>query len=625
MINWKKELNDEQYSAVTSFGKPLLVLAGAGSGKTRVLTYRVAYMVEEQKIKAESILLLTFTNKAAGEMKERVIKLVGRSPGFAGTFHSFAAKLLRQYGTALGWNRGFVIYDETDKLTTIKSIMKKMDIDTKLFKPQAVGGAISAAKNEMLNAGDYLVLAKGPFQQKTAEIWQEYQNKLTTSQAMDFDDLLTESVKLLSIDEVRQKINETYQEILVDEYQDTNKAQYLMTKLLVNGRDGLTVVGDFSQSIYSFRGADFRNISYLERDFSDLITIKLEQNYRSTQTILDAAYGVIGQNTGHPILHLKATNKVGEAVELYEARDEKEEALFIVNKVLAAEGKIAVLYRTNAQSRAVEEALIRAGIAYVLVGGTRFYERKEVKDVLGYLRVVANPLDSASWERIEKNGIRRMNVFKTWLTELDKSVKLTTSEYLNQVLKASAYLERYNAEDEEDLSRIENVKELLNVATEFEDLTDFLENVTLVQSESQSALKENAKVTLMTIHAAKGLEYDEVVVIGMEENLFPHSRALMDKEQMEEERRLCYVALTRAREKLSLSYARQRLVFGTRNSAIPSRFLSEIPKHLIQTNQKTSPYSSPRLGEEISQKPVVIDQARVTRLVADDFDEIDSW
>lgn len=624
MIDWKRELNQEQLEAVTYTGGPLLVLAGAGSGKTRVLTYRVAYFVQELGLPAEKILLMTFTNKAAAEMKERVAKLVGKQPGFAGTFHSLAAKLLRTYGQEIGWQKGFVIYDESDKQDAIKAAMKKLNLDPKLVKPQAVAGAISSAKNEMLTVSDYAAVSRGMFQEKTTEVWREYQKTLMESQAMDFDDLLVQAVVLLQKEEIRERIQRQYEQILVDEYQDTNKAQYLMTKLLVGERQGLTVVGDFSQSIYSWRGADFRNLMYLEKDHPNLKEIKLEQNYRSTQTILDAAYGVIAQNTGHPILKLKATIEGGDKIEVFEARDEKDEANYILNRVLAGDGQQLVLYRTNAQSRPIEEALIRSGVAYTLVGGVRFYERKEVKDVLAYLRLIANPLDAVSWQRIEKVGKRRRAAFENWLNGREVEMSLTTSEYLGQILLATGYLEMFDREDEEDQSRIENVKELSSVAAEFEDLTEFLENVALVQSEAQSGLKEAAKVTLMTMHAAKGLEYDEVIVAGMEEGLFPHSRALMDREQMEEERRLCYVALTRAKRKLALTHARQRLVFGSRNAASPSRFIGEVPAHLVQNNALRAQTTWGM--EKVKEMPrPVVDKQVVTRLVADDFAEIDSW
>ncbi len=638
MINWEKELNEEQLAAVMYIGGPLLVLAGAGSGKTRVLVYRVAYQIEERKVPADGILLLTFTNKAAGEMKERVKKLIGEEIGFAGTFHSFCALILRKYGRLIGLDPDFVIYDEDDKETAIKIAMKTLQMDVKQVKPATAGGMISGAKNELLTPAEYIRVARGPFQQAVGQIWQVYQRNLREFHALDFDDLLVEGVKLLQSEEGRRKLTSRFEQILVDEYQDTNKAQYFLTKLLVDGRGNFTAVGDFAQSIYSFRGADFRNLNHLEKDYPNLKILRLEKNYRSTQTILDAAYGVIGKNTTHPVLKLSATVEGGEKVLVYEARDEKEEARFILDRIVTDGdySKFAVLYRTNAQSRALEEAFIKRGVPYVLVGGTKFYERREIKDVLAYLRVIANPLDQVSWERVDKVGKRRRAAFEEWLGALRQQrevLSMSTEDLLAGVLQTTDYLSLYDEKDEQDTMRLENIKELASVTREFSDLGAFLENVALVQSEAQATMKgEERKVTLMTAHAAKGLEFEEIFIAGMEEGLFPHSRALMEADQLEEERRLFYVALTRAKKRVYLTYAQQRLYFGSRNSNMPSRFLNEIPEHLTESMSKTLQRDERGRGGirlvddwEAGNGRIKVDKGLIDQLVADDFADIDSW
>lgn len=636
MIDWQAELNKEQFEAVTYDQGPLLVLAGAGSGKTRVLTYRVAYMIEEKEVPAEKILLLTFTNKAAGEMRERVEKLVGKQIGFAGTFHSFCARILRQYGNEIGLQPNFVIYDENDKKDALKLVYKELGVDEKQMKQVVVASIISNAKNELLTVDEYCAMAQGPFQKQVGVIWQKYQEKLRSFQAVDFDDLLILGVRLLEKEDLRERLTNNFEQILIDEYQDTNKVQYRLTKLLVNGRKNLTVVGDFSQSIYSWRGADFRNLNYLENDFG-LHKIKLEQNYRSTQTILDAAYGVIRKNTGHPILELKAKGEIGEKIKTLEARDGRDEANFVIERVTETGdyNRFAVLYRTNAQSRTFEEAFIKAGIPYMLVGGVKFYERREIKDVLSYLRVMSNPLDAVSWNRIEKLGKRRMVVFQDWLSAQNKEIfeKKKTEELMIAALEVSQYLETFDRKNEEDLMRLENIKELMSVAKEFPALDEFLENVALVQSEAQSDLESGSgKVTLMTMHAAKGLEFEEVFIVGLEEGLFPHSRALMDRDQLEEERRLMYVAITRAKERLYMSYARRRLYFGQINSSSPSRFLSEVPESLLEVLSRQEQRVEVadvekkwRVVDDWESNPRPVNRATVQNLVQDDFDEIENW
>lgn len=581
-----KDLNAEQKKAVTFGEGPLLILAGAGSGKTRALTYRAAYLIDEEKVNPGRILLVTFTNKAAGEMKERIKKLVkGKfTLPFAGTFHSFCAKVLRIDGKEINIADNFVIYDEEDSLTTIKQAMENLNISTKLNKPKAVKAMISQAKNELISAIEYTQYARGHFQKIAARVYLEYQRLLKLYEALDFDDLLVETVNLLK---KRKEILEKYQNkflyVLVDEYQDTNKAQYELTKMLAKKWRNLCAVGDFSQSIYSWRGADYRNLKKLQTDFPDLTVINLEQNYRSTQSILKAANQVISKNTSHPILKLWTKTGLGEKLKIFEGSDEKEEIDSIINEIKKSKEKysdIAVLYRTNAQSRVIEEGFMKAGIAYILVGGVRFYSRKEIKDCLAYLRYINNQKDVVSYKRLEKLGKRKLNKFLEWVEKNKADIKnMPTKKILNDILKITEYLERFNKKDEQDLMRLENIKELKSVAEEFKNLKEFLENVALVE---KSGVKNKNAVTLMTLHASKGLEFKIVFMIGMEEGLFPHSRSLMDKEELEEERRLCYVGITRAKEKVYFSYARRRLYFGSRSSNAVSRFLGDIDEGLLE-------------------------------------------
>jgi DNA helicase-2/ATP-dependent DNA helicase PcrA len=607
------DLNPSQQEAVKHGEGPLLILAGAGSGKTRALTYRAAYLIQERNVPPENLLLLTFTNKAAGEMKERIKKLLAtshRSPvtnlPFAGTFHSFCARILRKEGRTIGIPINYLIYDETDQRETIKHALEKLDLPQKDFNPFSVLNTISQAKNELISALEYPQYAQGHYQTTVARIYLTYQRFLKDAQALDFDDLLMETVKLFKNgDDILKQYQHRYQYVLVDEWQDTNHAQYVLTKLLAKKWRNLNVVGDASQSIYGWRGADYRNLVRLQEDFPDLKIINLEQNYRSTQTILNAANEVIKHNRYHPILKLWTKNPEGEKIVFYQARNEKDEADFIINIIqkytLDAKhyplSNFAVLYRTNAQSRVIEERLLHTGVPYTLVGGTRFYDRKEVKDVLAYLRLLINPQDKVSSERLEKLGKKKYQSFLKLKENLkEKPGSLTTSEMMEAIFEATGYLDLYDPEREEDLMRLENIKELRSVATEFPQLIDFLENVALVQQEylpAQTGLpartglpghKPRDGVTLMTAHAAKGLEFPIVFMIGMEEGLFPHSRSLMDQAEIEEERRLCYVGMTRAKEKLFLSSASRRLYFGQRSVNMISRFLSEIPVHLFESS-----------------------------------------
>jgi DNA helicase II / ATP-dependent DNA helicase PcrA len=594
------DLNSDQQKAVSSTEGPVLILAGAGSGKTRVLTYRVAYLISEKHISPHNILMVTFTNKAAEEMKDRMKKLLKNKYElpFAGTFHSLCVKILRIEGKHIGLAPNFVIYDEQDQLDAIKDVMKKLDLSVKNFNPRAVLHTISEAKNELISATEYPQYARGYFQEAVAKVYLAYQKLLKDNEALDFDDLLNRTVKLFQQQkEILSKYQEKYHYVLVDEYQDTNKAQYTLTKYFAGRYHNICVVGDASQSIYRWRGADFRNIINFKNDYPKTKEFHLEQNYRSTQKILDAAHGVISKNTSHPILKLWTEKTGGEKITLYEARTEHDEASYLVQTILQGNRPFtdfAVLYRTNAQSRVIEEAFLHSGIPYILVGGTRFYDRKEIKDVLAYLRLIANPKDTVSYNRVEKVGKGRLKKFLDFADTVKNDnalVDLTTLELLDQILAATEYLELYDANVEEEAYRLENIKELRSVATEFPILMEFLETVALIETQEKKLPKKEEQhhfsqgtVTLMTLHAAKGLEFPIVFIVGMEEGLFPHSRALMDKEELEEERRLCYVGITRAKEKLYLTYANRRLFFGTRTQNMISRFIADIPQHAIDLN-----------------------------------------
>lgn len=596
-----KDLNTQQRAAVTFDEGPLLILAGAGSGKTRVIVYRVAFLIGERRIDPAQILLTTFTNKAANEMRERLLLLVGKAPPFTGTFHSLCAKLLRKHGAVIGIPPSYGIYDEKDQEEVVKEAILKLDLSARDFKPRSVLGAISSAKNELIGPNEYPQYARGYWQKNVGRIYLKYQKLLQQYEALDFDDLLMETVGLFrSNPNLLAQIQNRFRYVLVDEYQDTNHAQYVLTKLLVGKWRHLCCVGDACQSIYMWRGADFRNLNKLQEDFVDLTILNLERNYRSTQTILNAAFGVISNNTTHPVLNLWTSRKGGEKIGIYEAKNEKDEAEFILrqidnlvnaNSVTKLSFKdFAVLYRTNAQSRVVEEVFIRSGIPYILVGGARFYERKEVKDCLAYLKLVCNPKDMVSFRRIEKLGKKRLEKYLDFAGRFKNRKKMSSQPTLNlldQILETTEYLGLYDRKDEFDMMRLENIKELRSVAAEFPELSDFLENVALVEQEylpdhPMHDRKKRDAVTLMTLHAAKGLEFPVVFIIGMEEGLFPHSRSMLEKDELEEERRLCYVGITRAKNRVFLIYARRRLYFGTYGSNIISRFLKEIPEELLE-------------------------------------------
>lgn len=584
-----KGLNPQQKKVVLQTDGPMIVLAGAGSGKTRVLTYKVLYLLATKKAEPEDILMVTFTNKAAKEMRERIEKHLGKgTKPLVTTFHALCARLMRIEGKYVGLSSEFVIYDSQDQLDAIKQAMEIVGISIKEYKPGAILGTISGAKNELLSPQEYLSVSRGQFQQTVAKVYLVYQGILAKNNAVDFDDLIRLTVTLFDTNsDVLHTYQRKFKYILIDEYQDTNRAQYKLTKQLANQWKNICVVGDFSQSIYSWRGADFKNLSRFQDDFKNTKTFSLDQNYRSTQKILDVASTVIAKNTTHPVLELWTENDRGENITVFEAKNEQDEAKFIItfleNLPVEDYHRVAVLYRTNAQSRVIEEAMLHEGIPYILFGGTRFYERKEIKDVLSYLRLVVNTEETVARKRIEKIGKGRMKKFDEYLANLQDIAKTDTIDLLDGVIRATSYLDLYDEHDEDDLGRLENIKELRSVAIAFPHMHEFLENVALVEQEYNSeknSEKKNA-ITLMTLHAAKGLEFPIVFMVGMEEGLFPHGRSLMNKDELEEERRLCYVGITRAKEKLFVTYAKKRLFFGQRTMNVPSRFITEMPEDVL--------------------------------------------
>lgn len=608
-----KDLNPAQLKAVQTTEGPNLILAGAGSGKTRLLTYKVAYLIIEKGIDPANILMLTFTNKAAGEMKERIRKLLSdqeieRSRNraialpFAGTFHAFCVRILRIHGEKIGIDKNFLIYDRGDSLEVIKEAINELNFNSKKINKRAVLANISQVKNQLISPSEYHKYAWGYLQEITTKIYSKYQKLLSSNKALDFDDLLFKTMLLFTKrEDVLHNYQDKFKYILIDEYQDTNSAQYKIAKLIAKKRKSLTVVGDASQSIYSFRGADFTNIVNFKKDYPNCQVFHLEQNYRSTQTILDAAYSVISQNRSHPILTLWTKRNQAQTISIYQAINEHDEADFLTREISKltlksnALSSFAILYRTNAQSRVIEEAFLQQGLSYTLVGGVRFYQRKEVRDVLSYLRLFINLGESISYQRIEKLGKKKLKKFLDFIKDKQQKylASYTTLEILDKILNYTNYLDRFNEKVEKDRSRIENIKELRSVAAESPNLLQFMEKVALVEQEylpsGKAHLLDNNYqktngVTLMTIHAAKGLEFPIVFLVGMEEGLFPHSHTLSYPDQLEEERRLCYVGMTRAMHKLYLTYASKRFYFGHRISNKVSRFVEEIPEHLINKN-----------------------------------------
>jgi DNA helicase-2/ATP-dependent DNA helicase PcrA len=644
------DLNPPQRQAVEHPGGPLLILAGAGSGKTRVLAYRIAHLIRVCGVRPGRILAVTFTNKAANEMRERVDRLVGGAVGRAiwiGTFHHICSRLLRRHGERVGLPRTFVVYDADDQRTLVREVLGALGLDERRFPPALLLGMIGKAKDEMLGPAEYAVRAENLYEEVAAKVYAAYQGALRERGTVDFDDLLLETLHLFeAAPEVLREYQERFLHILVDEYQDTNRAQYRIVRALAARHRNLCVVGDDDQSIYRWRGADIRNILDFERDYPDATIVKLEQNYRSTKTILAAATEVIRHNPHRHEKRLWTANPQGEPVQVYEAYDGHDEARFVVDVILreAAAGRpyrdVVVLYRTNAQSRLFEEQCLRAGIPYQVVGGVRFYERKEVKDLLAYLRLALNPRDLASLRRVvntPRRGIGEVSLARLEayaaahgvtvleamaapdaLAELprpvvravgeflgiverirDRAGRVRVSDLIEQTIVETGYQAMLEAEGtDEAYSRLENLRELVTVAREFEQVTGeetldaFLQHLALI-TDVDTWQEQADRVTLMTLHSAKGLEFPIVFLVGMEEGIFPHARSIEEEGGLEEERRLCYVGMTRARERLYLTYSRQRTLFGTPQPAIPSRFLDEIPQSLLRSAATPRP-----VGEE---------------------------
>lgn len=635
MTDTMQGLNKEQLDAVQTINGPMLILAGAGSGKTKVLTCRIAHLLQ-QGVRPYRILAITFTNKAAAEMRERVDRMAGAAARdvWLFTFHAFCARLLRyELENLNGYANNFAIYDTSDSKNLIKQVLKEMNLDEKRFPLPAIISHISNAKNALLLPDAYAREASGYYEQQVAKIYDAYQKKLQANNAVDFDDLLLLALRLLQENPtVREKYQRKFDYLMVDEYQDTNHAQYLLTKLLAAGHRNICVVGDADQSIYGWRGADIQNILDFEKDYPDATVIKLEQNYRSTANILDAANQVIAHNSGRKEKKLWTEQGEGDPIRLFDAGDEREEAAWVADRIRQLNrhgepyGNMAILYRTNAQSRVLEEMLMRSAIPYKVFGGQKFYDRKEVRDVIAYLRVVVNPADDVSLRRIinvpkraigdstvqelmnhaqqnnmplysalsdvpdslsarPKKCVSDFFMLMTMLLALKETMPL--EEFVSTLVEKTGLLAQYQKEDtEEARSRVENIQEFMGAvseyakATENATLEDYLENVSLVTDLDQQE-DERGYVTLMTLHSAKGLEFPDVFMTGLEEGIFPSARSLMDETKMEEERRLCYVGITRAQKRLFISRANQRMLYNQVNHNAPSRFLAEIPERLL--------------------------------------------
>ncbi len=652
-------LNPQQAEAVINTEGPMLIMAGAGSGKTKVLTCRVANLLQKG-VRPYRILAITFTNKAAAEMRERVNNMSGPAAKdvWLFTFHAFCARFLRmEIDKLLGYGGNFAIYDTADSQNLIKQILKEMNLDDKRFQPSGILSRISNAKNALQDAAAFARQAGDFYEQKVADIYSRYEHKLQLNNALDFDDLLMLSIKLLQENkEVREKYQDRFDYLLVDEYQDTNHAQYLLTKFLAAKHRNICVVGDADQSIYGWRGADIQNILDFEKDYPDAKVIKLEQNYRSTQIILDAANAVIENNSGRKPKNLWTENKSGADIIYFQAVDERDEARFVIEQLQNLQrtenkklGDMAILYRTNTQSRIFEEMLIKSGISYNMVGGLKFYERKEIKDIIAYLRVIFNPADSLSLLRIinvPKRGIgdaslakiqayaaaNNVSLFEAvsnaaaidglssrFVSKLDDLAGIIfelmnlageapVEDLIDRVLRDTGYLEELeNERTPQAQSRIDNLHELISVAQEFaaseeeNNLENFLAHVALVSDIDDTELGEDA-ITLMTLHSSKGLEFPVVFLVGMEEGLFPHARTLMDETEIEEERRLCYVGITRAKEKLFLSSTKMRTIYGNTVTYPPSRFLQEIPARLVKTIKRQERFSALENFKQVSEK-----------------------
>ena len=648
-------LNPQQRDAVTHTEGPLLVIAGAGSGKTRVLTHRIAHLIAEGKASESEILAITFTNRAASEMKERVERLVGgrlASRMWVMTFHSACGRILRRDAARLGYRSTFTIYDQADQVRLVKSCIEDLGLDPKRFVPRAVHGAISRAKDRLLTAAAYGDQIGSFFEQTVAQTYELYERRMYEANAMDFDDLIMKTVMLLeSVPESRAAWQKAFRYVMVDEYQDTNHAQFKLVSILAEKHKNIAVVGDQDQSIYAFRGADIRNIAEFEQDFPNAFVVALEQNYRSTQTILDSANAVISHNRQRKPKHLWSDLGTGNPVRVVEAEDEHAEARYVAGRIQSAlddgnaPSEVAVFYRMNAQSRVLEDLLTRQGVDYRVIGGPKFYERAEIKDAIAYLQTIDNPADELSLRRIvnqPRRGIGNTSIdrLSTWARTMDVTLwdavadvenaplgpaavssigkfrdlvaawrgdapAMAVGELLERVLTDSGYMEVLEAERTiESQGRQENLRELVGVAREFEargeeeaaGLSAFLQEISLYTDQDELD-DDRGRVTLMTLHNAKGLEFPVVFVIGLEEGLFPHQRSL-DEHNEEEERRLCYVGMTRAQRELTLIYARSRTIFGARSFNLPSRFLDELPGEGVEWDRPQPAWSvAPRRPE----------------------------
>ena len=624
------DLNDKQLEAVKATEGPLLVLAGAGSGKTKVLTTRIAYLIKEKNVDPYNILAITFTNKAAKEMKERIINLIG-SVGYSmqiSTFHSFGLSIIKDNYELLGYKPNFTILDSDDTLTLIKKILKDMNIDPKLYNPKAIKNSISSAKNELIDSKKYAKYVGSDFEATVLDVYKQYESRLISNNALDFDDLLMMPIELFNNNpSVLKEYQERFKYILIDEYQDTNEAQYLLTKMLSAKYKNICVVGDDSQAIYSWRGANYRNILNFEKDYKDTKTVYLEENYRSTKTILNAANSVIKNNVDKKEKNLWTNNEKGVKITYHKALSEVDEAYYVKDEIkkLIKDGvspsEIAVLYRTNAQSRAMEDAMLESQIPYKVIGSFYFYNRREIKDLISYLKLIYNNDDDTSLIRIintPKRGIGLKTIenlsikaltnktsmfnsidsgkeliFKNLINELkEKQENLSLTELVDLVLDKSGMKDELVKENsiEADI-RLENLEEFKSITRSFEEangiisLGEFLEQITLVSDMEEHKNNDNV-VTLMTIHSAKGLEFENVFLIGMEEGIFPHKNSMDLREDLEEERRLCYVAITRAKKNLYLVNAKKRMIFGETSYNMPSRFINEIDQNCLNVDSK---------------------------------------
>jgi len=625
------QLNPEQKKAVTTIDGPVLILAGAGSGKTRVITYRIAYLIEQGVI-PENILAVTFTNKAAQEMKDRIEKLIGdkiKLSLWIGTFHSICVRILRREIKRIGFDNNFTIYDTGDQSSLVKEILKTLDIDEKKANPNAIISRISSAKNEMISPITYSNnYANTLFEENVAQVYEIYEKELKKRNALDFDDLILKTIEVLETNpEVLEKYKKQFRYVMVDEYQDTNHSQYLLIKMLVNEKNNICVVGDPDQSIYNFRGADIRNILNFEKDYPDVKIFKLEENYRSTKNILYCAQKLIEKNTQRKDKEVWTNNAEGDLIEVFRAFNQNDEGENIVSEIRsiirkslnASLNDFVVFYRTHAQSRSLEESFIKNSIPYKIIGGVSFYSRKEIKDIIAYLNIINNPLDLTSLRRIinvPARGIGQSSLKyladigsvddldalldimdtrskKGFLSFLqiyknikNKSNEVVVSELINFAITEIGYKDYLLDGTKEGETRWENVKELLSVAQRFdefeprESLNMFLQDISLItNADNEDYNKES--VSLMTLHGAKGLEFDYVFIVAMEENIFPHAQSMTDSSDLEEERRLCYVGVTRARKKLFLSYANSRMLYGGVQSNVPSRFIDEMPQNVL--------------------------------------------